>query len=70
MSLTDLHEMMRKYRDVLAATKRTQAYDNEGNLRDVDEESVRRAIASLDAAITDVGAVCGDITLAVIVDTE
>ena len=70
MSLGDLHEMMRKYREVLAATRGTQTYDEEGNLRDVDEESVRRAVASLDAAISDVGAVCGDITLAVIVDTE
>jgi hypothetical protein len=70
MSLSDLHEMMRKYREVLAATKATQHYDEEGNLRDVDEASVRQAITSLDAAIKDVGAVCGDITLAVIVDTE
>jgi hypothetical protein len=70
MSLGDLHEMMRKYREVLAATRATQAYDEAGNLRDVDEASVRRAVESLDAAMTDVARVCGDITLAVIVDTE
>ena len=70
MSLTDLHEMMRKYREVLAASRRAQAYDEAGNLYDVEEERVRQAITSLDAAIKDVGAVCGDITLAVVVDTE
>ena len=70
MSLGDLHEIMRKYREVLAATRRTQNYDEAGNLHDVEEERVRQAITSLDAAIKDVGAVCGDITLAVIVDTE
>ena len=44
--------------------------DDEGNLYVVEEDRVRQAITSLDAAIKDVGAVCGDITLAVIVDTE
>lgn len=70
MSLTDLHEMMRKYREVLATTTRAQTYDNDGKLYDVDAARVSQAITSLDAAIKDVGAVCGDVTLAVIVDTE
>lgn len=70
MSLGDLHEMMQKYRTVLERSGATQAYDRNGKVYDVDDAKVRKALESLDTAINDVGEICQDAVLAIIVDSE
>ena len=69
LSLGDLHEMMDKYKRALAEAKATQRLKRDGNLQTVDDAQIKRAIAALETAMSEVEEICEDGVLAIVLDS-
>lgn len=70
MTLSDLQELMRKYRDSLKAARRVQRYTKGGQREPVDQKAIDDAVQALDAAATSLESVCQDAVLAIVVEEE
>lgn len=70
MTLSDLQELLRKYRDSLKAARSVQAYKRDGTRKPVDKKAVDDAVRALDAAATSLDGVCQDAVLAIVVEED
>lgn len=69
VSLGDLHKMINQYKEMFRNAKdKTQAFDSEGNLKNVDAAKVEAAFKTLEAAEEAVGDVCEEFVLAIQVE--